>query len=208
VLVERNRIAREWHDTLLAGFSAVGWQLETTARRLDREPEEAFESLEIARRMVQHCQAEARRIIWDLREDLSGAESLDDAISRSLVRLTTGSTVKRTFDVAGEPVKLGREVERNVVCIVQEAAFNAIRHGCADEIAVHLQYLGDRLAVRVQDNGVGFDSERLAKNGAGHFGVLGMQERANALGGRFQLRSRPGDGTLVEAVFPFSTGGR
>jgi signal transduction histidine kinase/ligand-binding sensor domain-containing protein len=207
VLAERNRIAREWHDTLLAGFSAVGWQLETTSRHLDREPEEALESLQTARRMVQHCQAEARRIIWDLREELTGAESLDDAISRSLVRLTTGSAVKRSLDIAGQPVKLAREIERNVVCIVQEAVFNAIRHGCADEIAVHLQYLDDCLAVRVKDNGVGFDSGRLAENGAGHFGVLGMQERANALGGRFELQSRPGDGTLVEAVFPFSAGG-
>ncbi len=207
VLAERNRIAREWHDTLLAGFSAVGWQLETTARHLEGEPEEAFESLQSARRMVQHCQAAARRIIWDLREDLSGAESLDDAISRSLVRLTTGSAVKRTLDIAGEPVKLAREIERNVVCIVQEAVFNAIRHGSASEIAVQLQYRDDRLAVRVQDNGVGFDSGRLAENGAGHFGVLGMQERATAQGGRFELHSRPGDGTLVEAVFPLTGGG-
>ena len=206
VLAERNRIAREWHDTLLAGFSAVGWQLDTTARHLDREPEQAFAALETARRMVQHCQAEARRIIWDLREDLSGAESLGDAISRSLVRLTTGSGVKRVLDVEGKPVKLAREIERNAVCIVQEAVFNAIRHGGASEVAVHLQYRDGKLTVRVKDNGVGFDPRVLAENGTGHFGVLGMQERANALGGRFELKSRPGAGTLVEAAFPFSAG--
>jgi len=122
------------------------------------------------------------------------------------MRLTTGSGVKRTLDIAGEPVKLDRAIERNVVCIVQEAVFNAIRHGCASEIEVNVGYRNDHLAIRVKDNGAGFDSSVLAENGAGHFGVLGMHERANALGGQLELRSRPGDGTVVEAVFPITTG--
>src|SRR4051794_9194653 len=84
IIAERKRIAREWHDTLLGGLSGVSWQLQATRLRMVEPPDQAPHALETAQRMVEHCQAEARRVIWDLRESAAADEPLPEAFASFL----------------------------------------------------------------------------------------------------------------------------
>jgi len=202
VLVERNRIAREWHDTLLAGFAAITWQLEETLSRLKEVPEQAAATVELALKMVQHYRAEARRVIWDLRESRPEAETLASAVAASLEQLTRGSAISGAVETAGAPVKLEEELERNVLRICQEAASNAKRHAGPRRIAILLDYQPSALRVRIQDDGAGFEPEKMTGLASGHFGLAVMHERAQRFGGQLRLTSRPGGGTIVEASIP------
>lgn len=198
---ERNRIAREWHDTLLAGFAAISWQLDEALSRLRETPARAAETIQLAMKMVNHYRAEARQVIWDLRENRPEAETLADAISSSVdnaAKISAGCAVR----VSGTPVKLPEEMERNVLRICQEAVLNARRHGGPEHIEVMLDYLPGKLCVRIQDDGCGFEPAKFAGVATGHFGLAVMQERAQRIGGSLRLNSEPGRGTTVEADIP------
>lgn len=199
VLAERNRISSEWHDTLLAGFSAISWQLEETLSRLKSGSATARDTVEMALKMVHHYRAEARRVIWDLRENRPDSESLTGAITESLQQATAGMDIEMTMQVSGEPRRLPEDLERNVLRICQEAASNAIRHGRAKHIRVALEYQSQRLLARIEDDGSGFERTQSL---TGHFGLAVMEERARRFGGRFTLESEPGKGTIVETEIP------
>jgi signal transduction histidine kinase len=96
VMSERNRIAREWHDTLLAGFAAISWQLDVTLQRLQTGTSGAVERVELARTMIHHYRAEARRVIWDLRHEHPELESLPAAITRALEQIAQGTGVQNS----------------------------------------------------------------------------------------------------------------
>jgi signal transduction histidine kinase len=201
VLSERNRIAREWHDTLVAGFSAISLQLEAIKSRLKQQPGRAEELIELTRRMVHHYRGEARRVIWDLRDSRPDSETLPEAVSNALHQVTDGRDVEGSLSIVGEPVRAPRELEHNVLRICQEALSNAIRHGEPRSLRLELEYTPAWLMVRVRDDGVGFEPDRMPGL-TGHFGLTVMRERARRFGGTLRLESRPGDGTIVEAKVP------
>jgi ligand-binding sensor domain-containing protein len=143
VLEERNRIAREWHDTLMAGFAAIAWQMETTARLLGSETSAAAKACELARNMVRHCQAEARRILWDLRENEEATGPLSSALSNALKPLSAKEGIDMRLEVEGQEVPLAPGSVHHLVCIGQEAVTNALRHAVPSIISVHLRYHAD-----------------------------------------------------------------
>ncbi len=206
VLEERNRISRECHDTLMAGFAAVSWQLEATAR-LFREGEapsaRAAESFEMARSMVSLCQAEARRIIWDLRD----AEEVTNRLSVSLSRMLDVNHVNQramtTFDIEGDEIPLAPGSVHHLTCIGQEAVTNALRHAQPTRVTIRLRYDDESLHLMVRDDGRGFQPGDAAGAGRGHFGIPVMEERARKLGGALRLQSSPGDGTEITVSVPF-----
>lgn len=201
ISAERNRIAREWHDTLLAGLSGVSWQLQATRARLSDRPEQAPRALATAQRMVEHCQAEARRIIWDLRESVSESEPLPDSISSFLARQRAGEVFEGAVETRGQYAKLPYDIEYNALRVAQEAIANAVRHGEPSRISVLVEYTAEQLMLQVTDDGRGFAAEPHA-SAPGHFGILGMRERLLNFGGAFSLKSSPGAGTEVRACFP------
>jgi ligand-binding sensor domain-containing protein/signal transduction histidine kinase len=205
VLAERSRIAHEWHDTLLAGFSAISWQLDETLSRLKEMPERASETVEVARKMVHHYRGEARRVIWDLREDKPESESLSDAISSALRELLQGRDIQWAVVVKGEQASLPEDLERNVLRICQEASTNALRHGQPGRIDVRLEYSADTLKASIQDDGTGFEPSRFVGVPSSHFGLAVMRERARRFGGQLRLESQPGNGTIVEASIPLGS---
>ncbi|MGJ5819720.1 two-component regulator propeller domain-containing protein [Paludibaculum fermentans] len=207
VLAERNRIAREWHDTLLAGFAAIAWQLEETLSRLKEMPAQAESTVELALKMVQHYRAEARSVIWDLRESRLDSETLASAVNGVLEQIARGSALAVSVQTQGVPVKLKDELERNVLRICQEAVSNAKRHGRPQRITVELAYRPQEIQVRVEDDGAGFVPNEVMGLSRGHFGLAVMAERAERFGGRLKLTSEPGKGTIVEAVIPTTTAG-
>jgi signal transduction histidine kinase/ligand-binding sensor domain-containing protein len=202
VLAERNRISREWHDTLLAGFSAISWQLDATLTRLKEQPARAAEAVDVARQMVHHYRAEARRVIWDLRENDPVSESLQDAVARTMEQITAGTGVATRLEVSGAPGLMSSDLRQNALRICQEATANAVRHGKAANVQVGIQYTSESVKLRIRDDGAGFDPKRTLSTPSGHFGLIVMQERARRFGGALHIDSAPGSGTTVEADLP------
>lgn len=199
VLVERNRIAQEWHDTLLAGFSAISWQLDVALQRLKQKPETAAATVETARTMVHHYRAEARRVIWDLRHDAPEPTSLDTAIRGALQQLTGERGIASHVAVEGTTRPLPGDLAQNLLRICQEAAANAVSHGQPSRIDVTLHYDAAAVAVTVRDDGRGFDPRAVSP---GHFGLDIMRERARRFGGELHVDSTAGSGTVISAAIP------
>jgi len=206
LLEERNRIARECHDTLMAGFAAISWQLEATSKlfrddALDATP--AAKSCELARSMVFHSQAEARRILCDLRD----TEEVTKLLSKALARVLDGNHLRQavptTLNVEGDELSLAADCVHHLVCIGQEAVTNAIRHGGPTHISVHLKYESDALSLSIHDNGGGFHAADRSAPRDGHFGIPVMEERTRKLGGAFRLQTMIGVGTEVTVRVPF-----
>ncbi|MGB9291248.1 MAG: two-component regulator propeller domain-containing protein [Terracidiphilus sp.] len=209
ILEERNRIAREWHDTLMAGFAAISWQLESTVRLLrennngDENP--ATNSCELARSMVSHCQAEARRIIWDLRDGDEPADTLSLALERTLASMRTTRNVETHLEVVGNEVPLAPGSVHQLVCIGQEAVTNALRHADPNRIDILLHYQLGALMLSVKDDGCGFRLETTSEALKGHFGIPVMEERARKLGGTLKVETAMGRGTEIVVSVPFQT---
>jgi signal transduction histidine kinase len=207
VLEERNRIASDCHDTLMAGFAAVSWQLEATAklfRDAGAEQSPPAVSCELARSMVAHCQAEARRIIWDLRDSEELTNILSHALSRAITAHRLHDSIKTTVDVQGDEIPIAPGAVHHLVCIGQEAVSNAIRHAQASAIAICLRYESDSLSLSIRDNGRGFQATGAATR-AGHFGIPVMEERARKLGGVLKITSSAEMGTEVAVTVGFQT---
>jgi signal transduction histidine kinase/ligand-binding sensor domain-containing protein len=206
VLEERNRISRECHDTLMAGFAAVSWQLEATAKlfRDGGAPSaKAVESFEMARSMVSLCQAEARRIIWDLRD----AEEVTSSLSTSLARMLDVNHINQRamtrLEIDGEEIPLAPGSVHHLTCIGQEAVTNALRHAQPTHVTIRLRYDDAALHLAIRDDGRGFQPNEARGTGRGHFGIPVMEERARKLGGALMLESSPENGTEVTVSVPF-----
>jgi signal transduction histidine kinase/ligand-binding sensor domain-containing protein len=205
VLTERTRIARELHDTLAQGLAALGLQLDTMIRTAPAEAEPTRSQLQLARAMVKSSLGEVRRSIWVLRAQSSkGSAGLADTVADSLRQLTVGTAVDAAIRVGGQPRPLKAEVERNLLRIAHEAVINAVRHAEAQHVAISLEYEARGLALRVRDDGRGFDPVAHIDASRGrHFGVVGMVERAESLRGRLEVVSRPGAGTEIVCFLPY-----
>lgn len=196
VLAERNRIAREIHDTLAQGFVAVSVQLQIAGRALGQSPDEARRHLEDAQEMVRSGLDDARRAIWELRSQNTENQDLASRLLQVSERLTASSEIKTQVEVHGTYRPLPERTESELLRIAQEAITNVIRHAAATRIAIQLQFSRGRVTMTIVDNGCGFSGGApTAANG--HFGITGMHERAQQIGGIVTVSSRQGEGTEV-----------
>jgi signal transduction histidine kinase len=208
-LEERNRIARELHDTLSQGFSGVGYQLASVANHLTSDPEKARTKLDAARQMVEHSLTEARDSLIGLRVP-TRAESLDfpDATLAAAKLRCEEANVAFEADRAGWNAQTKVPPETAYAChrILLEAVTNALRHSRARHLKVSFSTeppgsgggRPGRARMVVADDGVGFAVS--AKPPEGHFGIQGMRERAQGLGAEFAIHSAPSRGTSIELL--------
>jgi signal transduction histidine kinase len=197
---ERNRIARELHDTLEQDLTGVQMQMDTASHHLRTRPEMAQQTLDSARALLRHSREEARRTLWDLRSTVLDQGDIVDAL-RSLFSTLHGMEKSNVSVVClGKSRRLSRTVENHLLRIAQEAVQNSIQHGGAANVDVEVEFRPDELILRIVDNGKGFDPVTVMGAGAGHFGLLGMRERANKLGARLELDTEIGRGTRVEVI--------
>jgi signal transduction histidine kinase len=138
----------------------------------------------------------------DLRASALEGQDLAAAIESGTRLLTAGSGVEVAVEVTGTWVRLPEEMEQHLLRIVQEAVTNALKHAGASRIGVSLHQEAQNLHLRIADNGRGFDPQNVFSSQAGHFGVIGMRERAERLGGKLRFASNPGEGTEVEVTVP------
>lgn len=197
VLSERTRLAQELHDTLEQSLTGIALQLDTTSKLFQPKPDAASRHLELARDLLSQSQVDVRRSVWDLRSRALEQFDLPGALMTSAKQLTDGTTVRVDFNAKGRVRPLPETVEENLLRIAQEAMTNVIKHSQATLVEVELDYGPKNIVLRVKDNGRGFDPGSTAGPREGHFGLLGISERAKRLGADLTMDSKPGAGTLV-----------
>jgi signal transduction histidine kinase len=197
-------MAREIHDTLAQGFVGIALQLQAVEKAMPNAPDKAEQHLALAKSMVSHSLVEARRTVWDLRAQVLETNDLATALSQTAKQLTEGTPVVTEVRVSGESRRLPSQIENNALRIVQEAMTNAIKHANPKHVLIELDFEPGNLQLKVKDDGRGFDAEGMLATADGHFGLLGIRERVELVGGRLVLSSRPGEGTVVCATIPIS----
>jgi two-component system NarL family sensor kinase len=199
---ERNRIARDIHDTIAQQLAGIAMQLESAdayvgAKNDPRAGTTIRRALELTRAALD----DARRSVLDLRTSpLAGRDLLE--ATRALVPeigASLGCEVPLVVTGSGLSKRLPTALEIGVYRIVREAIANAARHAGAATIAVHVARRGNRVTVRITDDGVGFALDAVPPT---RFGLLGMNERARLLGGTVRIVSAPGCGTTIEVILP------
>jgi signal transduction histidine kinase len=192
---ERNRLARELHDTLAHSLSGIAVQLEAVRSIWEDDPDKAqtmvTEALETARSGL----GEARRAIQALRASSLEDLGLEAALTQLGERTTERSGVAVNVTYADNVGDLDPDVENAVFRIADESLTNVARHSDAATAAVDVRRRGGQIRLEVTDDGVGFNVNGQVPDG--HVGIMGMQERAELVGGSLVLASRPGAGTTV-----------
>jgi len=202
VLQERNRVAREMHDTVIQGCAGLSALLEAVAATPPTEAEVRAELLNYARSQMRVTVDEARRAVWNLRQNGSHSHALAPLLSEIVSQVSQASQISVRFDSAGPAHPLDPAMEHDVLMVAREAIHNAVRHSHAAEVRVQLQFQGDRILLKVSDDGIGFRPESVLASPGEHFGLMGMRERVQKLGGDFHVRSAPGEGTDISLLVP------
>jgi len=209
---ERNRLAREIHDTLAQAFTGVSLQLEAvrgiTALNDGVEPtfadfQKAQAYIRRARDLARKGLSEARRSVRALRAEALETETLPNALRKTLTQTTRDTGLQTHFYLEGDPLPLPDDLQLNLLRISQEAVTNTLRHAQATQLDLTLGFTPEHIQLRIVDNGSGFDTASL--DTVAGFGLVGMRERAARFYGTLKLRSNSDIGTTIDIVIPFST---
>lgn len=197
MLHERNRIAREIHDSLGHALTAQSIQLENALLFLPTEPDKTKSFLQASQRLGAQALQEVRRSVATLRVNPLQGRSLEEAMNATMAEFqrTTGLTPDCTLHL---PQPISIEISTALYRILQESLTNIAKHSAATQVSIRLHYDRTLIHIQIADNGQGFDPER---NTTG-FGLQGMRERITALGGQFCLASQPGQGCCITASIP------
>ena len=199
-LEERHRIAREFHDSLEQDLAGLGLRLDAVAtRQLD---EKGRELVADSRSLAARIRAETRNIVSDLRESAESSGDLH-AVMRSLAseQATPGLTIEVNLP-AGPPSPMAANEVHNLRMIARESVANACKHGAATRVTLAVEARAGARVLSIIDNGSGFDPGIAERGRPGHFGCVGIRERARRIGATVFWRSAPGAGTTVEVVWP------
>lgn len=193
---ERQRIARELHDEIGQVLTSAGMMLALS----QRQPAAAQTEIAEARALLDDLIGRVRNLALDLRPSILDHFGLTAALSWFFEQVTAQTGVRVVFDdLLPEDARFGAEIETAAYRIIQEALTNIARHAAVREATVSVSTDGDLLVVEVEDLGTGFAQERVS---AQSFGLTGMRERTNILGGRLIIETSPGAGTRVIAELP------
>jgi signal transduction histidine kinase len=201
VIEERNRMAREIHDTLAQGFAGIVLQLEAAEQSLGENVDNAHEHLDHARRLARESLNEARRSVRALRPQALEQLPLIETLKQEMEKFTQDSGIKANFSTSGKRQALHADMENAILRICQESLANAKKHAQAEQVTVILVFEREKVGLSIRDNGIGFDTEVRADDS---FGLIGMTERARLLGGTLVVQSEKGKGTLIEVMIPIA----
>ncbi len=200
-LAERTRIAQELHDTLLQGFLSASMQLHVA---VDCLPPDSTAKSSLARvlQLMSRVIEEGRNAVQGLRSSASGSFNLEQAFARVQDEVALQQDVDFRVIVQGLPRPLRPLLRDEVYRIGREALVNAFRHSRAKSVEIELEYASSQLRILVRDDGCGIDPQLLYSGRAGHWGLPGMRERAERIGAKFHVWSRPAAGTEIELSVP------
>ena len=197
---ERARLSREVHDTLLQSMFGYALRFDALSAAASSSDPWLQTQLGDLRRQVEDDIREARQSIWNLRSPRLEQEGLPSAL-RGVAEQVTSAAVAVNFGVTGVPRRASAQVEEHLLRIGREAVSNAVRHAHAAMICMTLDYARDAIALVVSDDGQGFDTTANPAS-TGHFGLVTMRERAEAVGGTLEIRTGPREGTTLVATIP------
>jgi len=201
VLNERNRLAREMHDTLIQGCAGVSALLEAQSSLAETEASAKESLLSCARTQLRATIDEAREAVWDLRH-ASAATAISPILRDMTRKMSAEFSVPVGFRVSGRTFDFDQSTAHEVLMMVREALHNALRHGQPSEVDVVVAFENNEFAVLVRDNGCGFDPAKALSSTNGHYGLVGIQERIHRLAGRLIVNSQPGAGTELKLYLP------
>ena len=203
---ERQRMAREIHDTLAQGLTGIITQLEAAQQTPnDAERERRIDN---AKRLARHSLAEARRSVQALRPQALENSRLPEALADEVARWSVTSGVAGEVKTTGDARALHPEVEVTLLRVAQEALANVAKHAGASRAGITLSYMEDVVSLDVRADGVGFDGALADEGSAGEspavggFGLIAMRQRVSRLAGQLEIESEPGAGTAVSASLP------
>jgi signal transduction histidine kinase/ligand-binding sensor domain-containing protein len=207
VLEERNRLAREMHDTVIQGCTGTSALLEAMASTVAESRTPDPELLEYARLQIRSTINEAREAVWNMRQgrekEIDLVEALGGAVSQ--MNREHGSAVSFAHNL--DRLNVGASGAHEIIMTVREALYNSIQHSGTDQVRLDLQGSDEgNLTISVTDRGCGFTADETNFDKEGHYGLVGMRERIQRLGGKFDLSSEPGTGTTVRFVLNRSRG--
>ena len=203
ILTERNRVAREIHDTLAQGLAATSVQLRLARKQTGGTPEALHHHLDTAQQLVRDSLQEARNSIWNTRSQVLETGDLPTALKGILQQMADGTELKTALEITGRPRRFAPVLENNLLRVGQEAITNAVRHARAKNLKVTLEFGERQFRLTVRDDGKGFDPAQPPQSPGG-FGLLGMRERAQELKSELLVRSRPDQGTEITLAVPLS----
>lgn len=202
VLTERTRLAQELHDTLEQTITGIALQLDRVANHFEKNPENASRHLKLARNLTRQGQTDVRRSVWGLRSRAGEKFDLVNALNISSQQIAHGAEMQIHIETSGETIPLSEVFEENILRIAQEAITNAVKHSGANTVNVELQFSPQKVVLQIKDNGKGFDLETCEGPNEGHFGLLGIRERAERMCGEANISSAPGSGTCIRVEIP------
>lgn len=179
---ERTRLAADIHDSISQILTGAAMQLDAGETNA-------------AKRIIASCRRELRTCLWDLRSHALDAENFADAVRETLAPHIDG--IKVVIDMRIPSSGMSEALRHATLCIIREATSNAIRHGNAETVAISGELAGNVLSFTVVDDGKGFDPANCQGSEDGHFGLMGMRERAKAFNGAVTIGSAPGNGTEI-----------
>jgi len=201
ILEERQRLARDIHDTLAQGFTSIVMHLEAADQALPDDLDTLQKHLDRARGTARTSLGQARRLVHALRPHSLEQRSLPDAIERTAIRWQEETGIPLTTTITGDPVPLHPDIEVTLLRATQEALANIRKHAQATAVQLTVSYIDDVVVLDVQDNGVAFAGAAVSPLSGG-YGLQAMRERAEQCGGSVTLESEPGEGTTVVVSIP------
>jgi signal transduction histidine kinase len=201
VLGERQRMAREIHDTIAQGLTAILTQLEAADSVIDDVPA-ARSRLNTVRTLARDSLNEARRSVQALRPAPLDDAQLAPALHDIATKWSQATGISASVSVTGDPPPLHVEVEMTLLRVAQEALANVGKHASATRVGLTLSYMEDVVVLDVRDDGSGFTPEAAGSSNAGGFGLIAMRQRVTRLAGAFAIETAPGQGTGISATVP------
>jgi len=203
-LRERSRLAANLHDTVLQTMTGLAHQIMACEIRSGGSGGELAKQLGVARRMAQRGQDDLRNAVWALRAMPLQENSLSEAVQAAAQLVAVGYEIELEVQCAEDLPKIPDFVAGNLLLLMQEAIHNALKHAMATRIVVKLEYreAQQELSLSVRDNGVGFMVGTEPSFKEGHFGLIGMRERADRLKGKLEVASQPNEGTCISVTLP------
>lgn len=203
ILAERNRVAREIHDTLAQGLAATSVHLRLAKKQSATDSESLHHHLDAAQQLVRESLEEARNSIWNMRSQVLETGDLTSALDGILKQMADGADFQASLEVTGRPRRFAPVLENNLLRVGQEAITNAARHARAKQLKVTLDFGEKQFRLTVWDNGRGFDPAK-PPTSSGGFGLVGMKERAAEVKGELTIRSEPDRGTEIKLTVPLT----
>lgn len=194
-VADRTQLAVELHDSMSQNLSGAALQITTVKNLIDTARDKALRHLDIAELTLTSCRKELRNCIWDLRSNALDTDDMNDAIRKTLEHHLGGASLNVRFNVPRE--RLSDNTAHALIRIIRELVVNAVQHGKANAIRIAGALEKDRLLFSVTDDGVGFDPENRPGIREGHFGLQGIEERIDELGGKMEIRSQPDKGARI-----------